>query len=87
MRSMGLNATTPGERGFTLTELLVSTTIVLLVLGTAMTTYKNALSVNQAVTQTADANQNLREGTNLLIRDLMQTARGIPTGGIPIPSG
>src|SRR5580700_9388265 len=73
--------------GFTLPELLISTTITLLALGGAVTTFKNAVSVNQAGTQTADANQNLRAGANLLIRDLLQAARGIPTGGIPIPSG
>jgi Tfp pilus assembly protein PilW len=73
--------------GFTLPELLISTTITLLALGGAVTTFKNAVSVNQAGTQTADANQNLRAGTNLLVRDLLQAARGIPTGGIPLPSG
>jgi prepilin-type N-terminal cleavage/methylation domain-containing protein len=75
------------EDGFTLTELLISTTIMLLVLSTAMTTFKNAVGMNQAATQTADANQNLRAGMNLLVRDLLQAARGIPTGGIPIPHG
>jgi Tfp pilus assembly protein PilW len=73
--------------GFTLAELLISTTIMLLALGGAVTTFKNAVSVNQTGQQTADANQNLRAGTNLLVRDLLQAARGIPTGGIPIPSG
>src|ERR1700674_5342148 len=73
--------------GFTLPELLISTTIMLIALGGAVTTFKNALSVSQAATQTADANQNLRAGTNLLVRDLLQAARGIPTGGIPLPSG
>ena len=74
------------DDGFTLTELLVSTTITLLVLGGAMTTVRNALSINDTGTQLADANQNLRAGTNLLIRDLMQVGRMIPTG-VPIPSG
>jgi hypothetical protein len=73
--------------GFTLSELLISTTITLLALGGAVTTFKSALQVSQEGTQTADANQNLRAGTNLLVRDLLQAARGIPTGGIPIPSG
>src|ERR1700730_7956957 len=73
--------------GCTLSELLISTVIMLLALGAAVTTFKNAVTVNQTGQQTADANQNLRAGTNLLVRDLLQTARGIPTGGIPIPSG
>ena len=73
--------------GFTLSELLISTAIMLLVLAGAVTTFKSAVSANQTGQQIADANQNLRAGTNLLIRDLLEAGRGIPTGGIPIPSG
>jgi len=75
------------ESGFTLVELMMSTAIMLIVLGTAVTTFRDALRLNEAATLVADATQNLRAGTNLLVRDLMQTGRGIPTGGIPIPSG
>ena len=75
------------EEGFTLPELLISTAIVLMALGGAMSAFISAVNLNQATTQLVDANQNLRAGTNLLIRDLLQAARGIPTGGIPIPSG
>ena len=35
----------------------------------------------------SDANQNLRAAINLVARDLMQAGRGIPIGGVPIPSG
>ena len=73
--------------GFTLVEVLVSTAIMLLVLGTTMTTVKNSLMVNESAALVSDSNQNLRAGTNMLVRDLMQAGRGIPTGGISIPSG
>jgi prepilin-type N-terminal cleavage/methylation domain-containing protein len=75
------------QDGFTLVELLISTTITLLALGGAVTTFKNALNITNSGTQLSDSNQNLRAGTNLLVRDLMQAGRQIPTGGIPIPSG
>jgi len=75
------------ERGFTLIELLISMTIVLLVLGASLTTFTSALKVNAAGTELGDASQNLRAGTDLMVRDLLQTGAGIPTGGIPIPSG
>ena len=75
------------QNGFTLVELLVSTTITLLALGGAVTAFKNALNITETGTQLSDSNQNLRAGTNLLARDLMQAGRQIPTGGIPIPSG
>jgi hypothetical protein len=52
-----------------------------------MATFQSALTLNQTSTLVADANQNLRAGTNTLVRDLMQAGRGIPVGGISIPSG
>jgi prepilin-type N-terminal cleavage/methylation domain-containing protein len=75
------------EDGFTLIEMMMSTAITLVVLATAMTTFQNAMALNENATLVADSNQNLRAGTNLLVRDLMQAGRGIPTGGIPIPTG
>ena len=75
------------ERGFTLTELLVASTISLLLLSSTAMTFKNALELNDAATLTADSSQNLRAGTNLMVRDLLQAGRLIPTGGIPMPSG
>ena len=75
------------DDGFTLTEMLISTTVMLLVLSGAMTAFKNALTVNDSGTQLSDSNQNLRAGTNFLVRDLMQAGRLITIGGIPIPSG
>ena len=75
------------QDGFTLVELMMATAITLIVLATATGTFKNALSVNDTATLIADSNQNLRSGGNLLVRDFMQAGRGIPTGGIPIPSG
>jgi prepilin-type N-terminal cleavage/methylation domain-containing protein len=75
------------QRGFTLVELLVSTAITLVVLAGAMTAFKDALDINQTGTMIADSTQNLRAATNLMVRDLMQAGRGIPTVGLPIPSG
>jgi hypothetical protein len=75
------------QDGFTLTELLFSTAITLVVLATAMSTFQNALMLNETATLISDSNQNLRAGTNALVRDLMQAGREIPTGGISIPSG
>jgi hypothetical protein len=75
------------EAGFTLAELLIATTISLVVIGTAMMTFKDAVAMSGTASYMADTSLNLRAGINLLIRDLQVTGRGIPTGGIPIPSG
>jgi hypothetical protein len=75
------------EAGFTLAELLVATAISLVVIGTAMMTFKDAVAMTGTASYMADTSLNLRAGINLIIRDLEATGRGIPTGGIPIPSG
>lgn len=75
------------EDGFSLTELLISTAVMLLVAGGALTTFKNALDINDTATQVGDANQNLRAGSNQLIRDLMMAGRVIANSGVPVPSG
>lgn len=79
--------TLSSENGFTLSELLVSTTISLVVMSVAAATFRDAMTLNETVVQVADSSQNLRAGTNLLVRDLLQAGRNIPIGGIAIPSG
>jgi hypothetical protein len=75
------------EDGFTLSELLVSTTIMLLATGAALTTFRQGLMINDSAAQIGDTNQNLRAGTNQLMRDLMMAGRIIGPEGIPMPSG
>ena len=79
--------TRSSEAGFSLVELMTATTVSLIVLGTAMAAFKDAVAMNDTATNLADASQNLRGGTNFLVRDLVSAGRLIPTGGIPIPSG
>jgi prepilin-type N-terminal cleavage/methylation domain-containing protein len=76
-----------GEDGFTLAEVLVATTIMLVVTGATLTTFKNAVEINDTAGQLADSNQNLRAGTNQLVRDLMMAGRIIADGGVPVPNG
>jgi type II secretory pathway pseudopilin PulG len=75
------------EHGFTITELLVSTALTVIITGAALTTFKNGLAVNDTAQQLSDANQNLRAGTNQLIRDLMQAGRIIGPEGVEMPTG
>jgi len=79
--------TQPSDAGFSLMELLAATAIALMVIGTAMTTFKDAVGMTGTTSDLADTSQNLRGGTNFLIHDLVLAGRGIPIGGIPIPSG
>jgi len=75
------------EDGFTITELMVSMAITLIVTSAALTTFQNAVQINDSASQLADANQNLRAGTNTLIRDLLMAGRIIGAEGVSMPSG
>lgn len=82
--------TAPGwnsEDGFSLGELLVSTGLTLVLLAGVMGTFHDSLHTNQNASLTADVEQNLRAGINLLVQDFINAGWGIPTGGIPIPAG
>ena len=75
------------QSGFTLIEMLVAMAITLILIAGTLGLFESATRANEAGTQLANLNQNLRTGMNLVIRDLLQTGQGIPTGGIPIPNG
>lgn len=74
------------QTGFTLVELMVATLVSLIILGAAVSTFRDSARVNSAVTQSSDMSDNLRAGMNLMVQDLIQTGTQIPTGGIPIPN-
>lgn len=75
------------EQGFSVAEVLIATAITIVLLSATMGSLNDALGLNEKAALMADLEQNLRAGINLLIRDFMSGGWGIPTGGIPIPSG
>jgi prepilin-type N-terminal cleavage/methylation domain-containing protein len=75
------------EQGFSLVELMIAAAISLVLLAATMGSFKDALGINEKATQMADLEQNLRAGMNIVVRDFVNAGWGIPTGGIPIPSG
>ena len=75
------------DDGFSLIEVMIATTIMLVVTAATLTTFKNAMDINDTAGQLADANQNLRAGTNQLVRDLMMAGRIIADGAVPVPNG
>jgi hypothetical protein len=79
--------TRTSDSGFTVVELMIASVLTMVVMGVAFSTFRDALSINEAVVNLSDASQNLRAGTNLLVRDLLQAGRNIEIGGVPIPSG
>jgi hypothetical protein len=75
------------ESGFSLAEILVAIALTAIIVGLALGSFDNALVTNERVGLMSDLEQNLRTGLNLLVRDFATAGWGIPTGGIPIPSG
>ena len=75
------------EGGFSLMELLVSTFLTLIVLATTLGALSDGTRLSDMAGLVAELQHNSRTGLNVMTRDLMQTGQGIPTGGIPIPSG
>jgi len=75
------------EQGFSLVEVLIAAVISLILLAGALGAFNNAIGMNEKASLLADLEQNLRAGMNLLVRDFITAGWGIPTGGIPIPSG
>jgi prepilin-type N-terminal cleavage/methylation domain-containing protein len=73
------------QKGFSLVEVMISTAILLVVIGATLGTLTDALHANEAVTEMADMEDNLRAGMNLMVRDIVQSGSGIPIGGLPIP--
>jgi len=75
------------EQGFSFVEVLIATALTVILLAGAMGALNDAMGLNDTTTLIADLEQNLRAGMNFLIRDFISVGWGIPTGGIPIPSG
>ena len=75
------------ERGFGTAEMLMALLITLGLLAAAMSSFTDAVGINEKSDLMADLGQNMRAGINFLVSDLMNAGWEIPTGGIPIPSG
>lgn len=74
------------EKGFTLVEVLVSVSLMLIVLGATLGTLTTAIHATEAITLMADTQENLRAGLNYMVRDFLQTGEGLPQGGLTIPN-
>jgi len=74
------------EKGFTLVEVLVSVSLMLIVIAATLGTLTSAIHATEAITLMADTQENLRAGLNYMVRDFLQTGEGLPQGGITIPN-
>jgi prepilin-type N-terminal cleavage/methylation domain-containing protein len=75
------------KAGFSLLELMVSVSILVTVVGVALTMLIQAQHAYEAVTDMADVQENLRAAMLNMQRDITQTAEALPPTGIPYPQG
>jgi len=75
------------EHGISSVETLIASTITILVLAGTMGTLNRGVNLSEQSAALSDLNQNLLAGTNFITSDFTTAGWGIPTGGIPIPSG
>lgn len=74
-------------RGFSLIELLIALGVGLLVLGTAVGMYSDAVKATWIVSQRAEMQQDARASANLLLKDISLAGAGLPSGGLALASG
>jgi prepilin-type N-terminal cleavage/methylation domain-containing protein len=73
------------ENGFTLVELLISMTVLLIVVAAVVGALVQAQRVTQGVALEANMQEDLRAGLHFIVQDLAQAGEGIPIGGIMVP--
>lgn len=75
------------DRGFTLVEAIIAAALAMIVLGSALSAFNSSMGLADTSRIVSETNHSLQAAMSLMVRDLLQTGQGIPTGGIPLPSG
>jgi prepilin-type N-terminal cleavage/methylation domain-containing protein len=75
---------TKSQRGFTLLELLVASSIGLTVILVMASLFKTGMDTSMKVTQRAETQQNLRAAVELMTKDISLAGSGLPSGGLQL---
>lgn len=75
------------DAGFTLVETLIATALTLVVMVAALGAFNMAMTLSHTTRIVSETNQAMQAAMSLLVRDFIQAGQGIPTGGIPVPTG
>lgn len=70
--------------GFTLIELMVASSIGLIVILTMTSLFKTGMDATFTVTQRAEVQQNMRAAIELMTQDIGHAGAGLPTGGLQL---
>jgi prepilin-type N-terminal cleavage/methylation domain-containing protein len=72
------------QRGFSLLELLVASSIGLTVVLVMTSLFKTGMDATMRVTQRAETQQNLRAAIELMTKDISMAGAGLPSGGLQL---
>jgi prepilin-type N-terminal cleavage/methylation domain-containing protein len=72
------------QRGFSLLELLVASSIGLTVVLVMTSLFKTGMDATMRVTQRAETQQNLRAAIELMTKDISLAGAGLPSGGLQL---
>jgi prepilin-type N-terminal cleavage/methylation domain-containing protein len=79
--------TLKSQRGFTLLELLVASSLGLIVILTMTSLFKMGMDATFTVTQRAETQQNMRAAIELMTKDISLSGAGLPSGGLQLVTG
>ena len=74
-------------QGFTLLELMVSMALGLLAMAAMASLFKMGMNSTILVQQRTQAQQEMRVGMDLMVKDLSLAGAGLPSGGLQLPTG
>src|SRR5579864_5696989 len=78
--------TLKSQRGFSLLELLVASSIGLTVVLVMTSLFKTGMDATMRVTQRAETQQNMRAAIELMTKDISLAGAGLPSGGLQLPT-
>jgi len=76
--------TLKAQRGFSLLELLVASSIGLTVILVMTSLFKTGMDATMRVTQRAETQQNMRAAIQLITKDVSMAGAGLPSGGLQL---
>jgi prepilin-type N-terminal cleavage/methylation domain-containing protein len=80
--------TPASQSGFSLIELIVSLAVTMLIMGGTFTAMTQAMKSHETAKLMTGMNSNLRVAMDIVIRDLLQTAQGMPNSKrVEVPNG
>ena len=78
---------TKSPRGFSLLELMVATSLGIVVLLAMTSLFKVGMSSTFTITQRLEVQENMRAGMEMIAEDVSQAGAGLPTGGLQLVTG